>query len=164
MDVSHLLSNLLTRQKITAIKSALSDWSTLDTAEKRLRARTLLQQEIPDIDTSITANGIQDVGPESKDVDILTNNNGSSSSETDEKIPEKSPVDFLMHDQPRSDGPREVHLPDIAPRKVDVPVIATTTSATTTTRMVFLHTTNSVTARSTTRRIFPLQKGSHLNN
>uniref|UniRef100_A0AAF5PGR0 Receptor protein-tyrosine kinase n=4 Tax=Wuchereria bancrofti TaxID=6293 RepID=A0AAF5PGR0_WUCBA len=128
-----------------------------DNAEKRLRARTVLQQEIPDISTSITANGIQDVDQESKDVDILINNNDSFSSEIDEKIPEKSSLDFLMHDQPRPDQSVEAHLPDIAPRRIHTPVIATTT-ATITARMVFLHTTNSVTARSTTRRTFPLQK------
>lgn len=161
MDVSHLLSSLLTQQKITAIKPALSDWNTLDTAEKRLRARTLLQQEIPDISATVTTNGIQNVVPESKDVNILMNNNDSSSSETDEKFSEKSPIDFLMHDQP---SPDESRRSDIAPRRIHVPAIATTTSATLTTKMAFLHATNSVTARSTTRRIFPLQKGFHLNN
>uniref|UniRef100_A0A1I7W2I5 Receptor protein-tyrosine kinase n=1 Tax=Loa loa TaxID=7209 RepID=A0A1I7W2I5_LOALO len=155
VDVSHLLSNLLTRQKITAIKPALSDWNTLDTAEKRLRARTLLQQEIPEISTSITTNGIQDVDSESKDVDILMNSNDSSSSETDEKIPEK--LDFLMHDQPRLDESDEAHVPDIAPR-IHAPVITMTTSATGTTKIAFLHAANSLTARTTTRRIFPLQK------
>uniref|UniRef100_A0A8R1XWP3 Receptor protein-tyrosine kinase n=1 Tax=Onchocerca volvulus TaxID=6282 RepID=A0A8R1XWP3_ONCVO len=155
VDVSHLLSSLLTQQKITAIKPALSDWNTLDTAEKRLRARTLLQQEIPDISATVTTNGIQNVVPESKDVNILMNNNDSSSSETDEKFSEKSPIDFLMHDQP---SPDESRRSDIAPRRIHVPAIATTTSATLTTKMAFLHATNSVTARSTTRRIFPLQK------
>lgn len=167
VDVSHLLSNLLTRQKITALKPALNDWSTLDAAEKRLRARTLLQQEIPEINTSITANGIRDVDPESKDVDILTNNNDSSSSETEipEKIPDKSPIDFLMHDQPRPDESREIQLPDIVPAKIHASILTTTVPSTTTTRiMSVLHATNSGTARSTTRRIFPLQKGFLLNN
>uniref|UniRef100_A0A0R3RTV2 Receptor protein-tyrosine kinase n=1 Tax=Elaeophora elaphi TaxID=1147741 RepID=A0A0R3RTV2_9BILA len=158
VDVSHLLSNLLTRQKITAIKPALSDWNTLDTAEKRLRARTLLQQEIPDITTSITANGIQDVDPEKKDIDIFMNNNDSSSSETDGKILEKSPIDFLMHDQPHPDESHRMDLPDITPKKFHVPVIASTVPTTITTRMVFLQATNPVTTRYTTRRIFPLQK------
>lgn len=152
VDVSHLLSNLLTWQKITAIKPALSDWNALDIAEKRLRARTLLQQEIPDISASVTINGIQD--PETKDV-----NNDSFSGETDEKIPEKSPIDFLMHDQPHPDESREIPASDIAPREIHVPILATTLSTTTTTRMTFLHATNSATTRSTTRRIFPLQKG-----
>ncbi|KAL3981864.1 Protein tyrosine kinase family protein [Acanthocheilonema viteae] len=149
-DIMHDQQQQLSGLKATALLS--------DTAEKRIRARTLLQQEIPDITTSITANGIQDVDPESKDVDILINNNDSSSSETDEKILEKSPIDFLMHDQPRPDESREIHIPDIAPRKANVPTLTTTISTTTTTRMAFLHATNSMTTRSTTRRIFPLQK------
>uniref|UniRef100_A0A915PIW2 receptor protein-tyrosine kinase n=1 Tax=Setaria digitata TaxID=48799 RepID=A0A915PIW2_9BILA len=155
VDVSHLLSNLLTRQKIAAIKPALSDWSTLDAAEKRLRARTLLQQEITDISASITTNDMENADPENKGINNLMNNNESYSNEIDEKISEKSPLDLLMHDQPRADNSDEVRLSDIAPKRIHVSVVTTTASAT---RAVFFHVTNPVTPRSTIRRVFPLQK------
>lgn len=163
VDVSHLLSNLLTRQKMIAIKSALSDWSTLDIAEKRLRARTLLQQEIPDISASITSDGIQNSGSRNMDVDILMNSNESSSNENESKISEKLPVDVLMHDQPRSHLSSEPRLPDVASRKTHSPVITTTAPSTITTRTIS-HATNSATIRYTTRRVFPLQKGFRLIN
>ncbi|MCP9266411.1 Fibroblast growth factor receptor [Dirofilaria immitis] len=140
--LSGLRATALLSAKITAIKPALSDWNTLDTAEKRLRARTLLQQEIPDISASVTTNGIQNLGPENKD-DILMNDNDSSSSEADEKMSEKSAIDFVMHDQPRPDESREAQLPDIAPRRIHP--IAATTSSTFTTKMAFLHATNLIT-------------------
>ncbi|KAM3726992.1 Myoblast growth factor receptor [Dirofilaria immitis] len=146
-DIMHDQQRHLSGLRATALLS--------DTAEKRLRARTLLQQEIPDISASVTTNGIQNLGPENKD-DILMNDNDSSSSEADEKMSEKSAIDFVMHDQPRPDESREAQLPDIAPRRIHP--IAATTSSTFTTKMAFLHATNLITVRSTTRRTFPLQK------
>lgn len=152
-DVSHLLPNLVTEQKIAAVKQALIDWDSLDTAEKRLRARTLLQQEIPDTGASATTNGIQNLGPESDDGDDFIVND---SIDIGERRPGNSPLDLFMHDQPRVDTSHEENLSDIAPKSITVLDAAAMTIARTKTLLI---TTNSVTPRPTTRLAFPPQKG-----
>ncbi|VDN01536.1 unnamed protein product [Thelazia callipaeda] len=160
-DVSHLLTSLLTRQKLASVKSSLSDWSTLDNVEKRLRARTLLQHDIPDISANITADHIQNTDVEENEADILMHFMDNHSNEIDETVMGRSPIDLLMHDQPRVDSYIERNPPDIAPKAPYIPVEATVTATFTaaTTKTIFSHVTNSFSTRSTTtRRVFALQK------
>uniref|UniRef100_A0A914S3P1 Ig-like domain-containing protein n=1 Tax=Parascaris equorum TaxID=6256 RepID=A0A914S3P1_PAREQ len=133
-DVSHILPNLLSRQRLHQLKTLLSDWDSLDVAAKRLRTRTVLQQQFPAVGAG----------------NSLENDDDDESTEMVSLKRKNSPIDMPMHDEPRPDP--EIKDNPLSPTSLASTTLSTSTTTATTT------TTASSTTRQTTRLSFPPQK------